>query len=93
MKTDLFVYYRARIEDASAIAQQVAKLQASLGLPASLHRRPEVKDGVHTWMEVYRAIPAGFEAQLAAAVADSPLPGLIAGERHCEFFLEVATCA
>lgn len=93
MKTDLFVYYKAQAGDATTIERHVARLQATLDVSASLHRRPEISDGLHTWMEIYRAIPAAFAVRLAAAVAGSELPGLIVGERHCEFFQEIATCA
>jgi hypothetical protein len=93
MKTDLFVYYKAQAGDAAAIAAHVSRLQAGLGLPASLHRRPEEKEGLHTWMEVYRAIPEDFAARLTAVVDGDELASLIVGERHYEFFLEVATCA
>lgn len=93
MKTDLFVYYRALSTDAAAVEQAVGRMQAALGRPGSLHRRPELKDGMHTWMEIYPAVPEGFDARLARAVDKAGLAGMIIGGRHHEVFLEVSSCA
>lgn len=64
------------------------------GIVAELKRRPEAKDGRHTWMEVYHAVPDNFDAVLAKAVVHAGLPELIDGERHTELFLDCyRTCA
>ena len=95
--TDFYVYYRARVGDATRLQAQVATMQAALqrecGVVAALKRRPEAKDGRHTWMEVYLAAPEGFEAALNRAVELMQLAELIDGERHAERFVDIASCA
>jgi hypothetical protein len=63
------------------------------GVVTALKRRPEEKDGRHTWMEVYLAVPDGFDAVLERAVAQADLPALIDGQRHTEIFLDCSLCA
>jgi hypothetical protein len=94
---DLYVYYRVRVGDATQLQTQVAtmqsKLSKELGVAAALKRRPEAKDGRQTWMEVYLAVPDGFDAALALAVEHSKLADLIDGDRHAERFMDIASCA
>jgi hypothetical protein len=59
----------------------------------ALKRRPEAKDGRHTWMEVYLAVPDGFDAVLERSVEQAQLARLIDGERHAERFMDAASCA
>ncbi|SNS78448.1 protein of unknown function [Noviherbaspirillum humi] len=91
---DLYVYYRVKADDAQALRDAARGMQAALqrehGVACSLKRRPEAKDGMHTWMEVYLSVPAGFDAILEEAAADDALRRLIAGPRHTETFLEIA---
>ncbi|HEV7815642.1 MAG TPA: DUF4936 family protein [Janthinobacterium sp.] len=94
---DLYIYYQVRESDAAALLVRVREMQVELGarhavLP-SLKRRPDVKDGLQTWMEVYPATGDGFPAALESAVLDAGLAGLTAGPRHCEVFMDVITCA
>jgi hypothetical protein len=93
---DLYVYYRVRCEHAQQLQSRVRDMQSSLsaeyGIVASLKRRPEQKDGRHTWMEVYLAAPPGFDAQLERAVAGAGLTDMIDGQRHTEFFMDCSTC-
>jgi hypothetical protein len=94
---DLYIYYRVRCEDAEQFHERAAAMLQSLardkGIAASLKRRPEASDGRHTWMEVYSGVPADFDATLAKALAESGLTGLIDGERHPEYFMDMNACA
>jgi hypothetical protein len=94
---DLYVYYRVRDEDAERLLAPVRALQAQLaaahGVAPQLKRRPESRDGLQTWMEVYPAAPDGFTDTLAAAVAASGLEARFAGPRHTEVFLDLPPCA
>ena len=53
-------------------------------------RRPEIKDGLQTWMEVYVDVPDTFEARLAEAVRSAELNTMIEGERHTERFVAIS---
>lgn len=94
---DLYIYYRVRSEDANALHTRALAMQQALaaetGITIGLKRRPEEKDGRQTWMEVYEAVPEGFEAILDRAVAQADLSPLIDGLRHTEYFLDVSSCA
>ncbi len=76
---------------------RVRAMQTSLsqeyGIVCTLKRRPEEKDGRHTWMEVYLDVPQGFGALLERAATQAELAGLIDGHRNTEFFLDYSTCA
>ena len=89
----LYVYYKAAAADAAQLQEKVGRMQAQLGVPASLCRRPEEKDGQHTWMEVYPAAASGFEEHLESAVQQAGLANIIRGDRHAEHFVEVLSCA
>ena len=93
MNNDLYVYYQVAESDAAEFQPDVIAMQASLGVAASLARRPEIEKGRHTWMEVYRGVPEDFTARLASAVEQAGLARHIIGGRHVEYFLEVSTCA
>ncbi|TCS39494.1 uncharacterized protein DUF4936 [Paucimonas lemoignei] len=94
---DLYVYYRVDCAHAELLCQRVMGLQAELsrrcGVSAALKRRPEAKDGRHTWMETYLNIPDGFDAILTQTVSQSRVAELIDGERHTEYFMDITTCA
>ena len=94
---DLYIYYRVRSEDAPALRVRAVDLQQRLatehGIVAGLKRRPEEKDGRQTWMEIYQAVPPGFEAVLEQAVARDGLAALIDGQRHTEHFVDMPSCA
>ena len=94
---DLYIYYRVREADAEALRPLVAAMQARLssahGVLAQLKRRPGSQDGLQTWMEIYLATGAGFEASLADAAGQAGLPALTAGARHTEVFMDVCPCA
>lgn len=94
---DLYIYYRVRSEDASALHDRATIMQQHLvsahGIVAGLKRRPEEKEGRQTWMEIYLAVPPGFEAVLEEAVARDGLAALIDGQRHTEHFVDISPCA
>jgi hypothetical protein len=94
---DLYIYYQVRDEDALALSARILSMQAGLraahGVAGQLKRRPEAKDGLQTWMEIYPATGEGFDAALEAAVRDASLTELIAGNRHTEIFTDLPTCA
>ncbi|HZW14386.1 MAG TPA: DUF4936 family protein [Noviherbaspirillum sp.] len=94
---DLYIYYRARCEDAHALCTQVRGMQQCLsreyGIVTRLKRRPEIKDGQHTWMEIYQDVPDSFAEALERAVVQAGLPALIDGQRNIEYFLDVSSCA
>ena len=94
---DLYIYYQVRIEDAAALSSRVRAMQARLavdhGVAGQLKRRAETSEGAQTWMEIYLATGAGFDAVLAAAVANAALAQLTYGKRHTEIFTDLSTCA
>lgn len=94
---DLYIYYRVVTEDAATLHKQVILLQQTLareyGIVTALKRRPEEKDGRQTWMEIYHAVPDGFEAALDRAVTQTGLLALIDGQRNTEHFVDMSSCA
>ena len=91
--TDLYVYYQVREEHATELAPRVRAMQAGLAVPCQLKRRPESKNGLQTWMEVYPACGGDFSAQLADAVDAAGIMDRIEGPRHTEVFTELVPCA
>jgi len=94
---DWYVYYQVRIELAETVQSRVQAMQQRLrqmhGISCGLKRRPQEKDGLHTWMETYLAVPSDFMALLNAEVQTARLAELITGERHTEYFWDVTSCA
>ncbi len=94
---DLYIYYRVPGADAPVLRSRAAAMQQCLsqeyGIVTGLKRRPQEKDGLQTWMEIYQAVPEGFEAVLERAVAQAGLTTLIDGTRHIEYFLDASSCA
>ena len=94
---DLYIYYKVDPAAAAELALRVAAMQAALAAnrnaDAAIKRRPGEQNGVQTWMEVYRDVPAGFDAALAQAVIDSGIAKLISGPRHTEIFVDIDACA
>jgi hypothetical protein len=93
---DLYVYYKVRDADTAQLAPLVRAMQARLAgsenVSVQLKRRPGNNDGLQTWMEVYPAVPAGFDALLARAVIDAGLEPLLAGPRRVEVFTDLPPC-
>lgn len=94
---DLYIYYRVCNDNAAALCERVRAMQRCLareyGIVTALKRRPQEKDGRQTWMEIYQAVPAGFDTALERAVAQAGLHALTEGPRNVEYFLDVSTCA
>jgi hypothetical protein len=94
---DLYIYYKVKDADAASLLAAVVTMQASLaqrhGVACQLKRRPESKEGLQTWMEVYAAIPEGFSAALQAAVGQAGVDQFTTGLRHTEAFMDVVPCA
>jgi hypothetical protein len=94
---DLYIYYRVRRDNATALQSRVEAMQRCLredyGIVTGLKRRPEEKEGRQTWMEVYLAVPDGFEAALERVVERERLADLIDGRRNTEYFVDVTSCA
>lgn len=94
---DLYVYYKVREADCAALAPRVRALQARLadsdGVAGRLKRRPDARDGVQTWMEIYEGVDAGFGARLEAAAQAANLAALTDGPRRAEIFMDLTPCA
>jgi hypothetical protein len=94
---DLYVYYKVREEDADRLAPLVRAMQARLarshGVAGQLKRRPEARDGLQTWMEIYLATDPAFGAALGFAASEAGLAGHIHGERRTEIFTDLTPCA
>ena len=94
---ELYIYYRVRAEDEDRFHPRMLGMQRQLagrtGVRAGLKLRPEDRDGLHTWMEVYAGLPEGFDAALSEALAASGAAGLIVGERRTELFMDMNACA
>jgi hypothetical protein len=90
---DLYVYYKVREQDAVALAPRVRAMQealgASHGVARQLKRRPEARDGMQTWMEVYPGVLDAFADALERAAAQAGFDGLIAGPRRAEVFVDL----
>lgn len=97
---DLYIYYKVNALNAANLQQKILVLQADLSrdwqIQTSLKQRTEVSqsaDKFQTWMEVYGCVPEGFITALQSACSASNIQPLIEGERHCEFFMDIGTCA
>jgi hypothetical protein len=101
---DLYVYYKVREADATALAPRVRAMQAALAREGvlvlsrvQLKRRPDSKDDMQTWMEVYPGVAEDFHGKLAQAESRAGLVQLIAGPRRTEVFVDLdvgeAPCA
>ncbi|RJG10708.1 DUF4936 family protein [Massilia cavernae] len=94
---DLYVYYKVRDENADALEMYLRIMQAEVGAATGVYgeirHRPESKDGLRTWMEIYPGAGEGFEAALKAAVQEAGILPLIEDARHAEVFVEPEPCA
>lgn len=86
---DLYVYYKVREEDAAALAPRIRTVQVQLAGGALLQRRPETRDGLQTWMEVYPGVDEAFGTRVEQAVRDAGLGGYIQGPRRSEVFIDL----
>lgn len=96
MGMDLYIYYRVRTADADTYHRKAIAMQQMLkrqyGITAALKRRPDAQDSLHTWMEVYTAVPTDFAGKLQQAVDENGLAAFIDGPRHTEQFVDLSTC-
>lgn len=94
---DLYVYYKVRGVDAARLAPLVRAMQERLatqgGVRGQLKRRPEEKDGLQTWMEIYPDVADGFAEVVAVAAGNAGFDGLIEGPRRAEIFTDLPPCA
>lgn len=94
---DFYVYYKVRNEDAGKLAPLVHAMQRRLaqdaGVQVQLKRRPEDRDGLQTWMEVYPGAANGFEALLSQAAVEAGIERHLAGPRRLEIFTDLPPCA
>ena len=93
---DLYIYYQVKDADTAALQAAVVSMQAELsrehGVACQLKRRPEARDGLQTWMEVYAATPAGFATTLSGAADRAGLSAWTSGPRHTEVFMDLVPC-
>jgi len=93
---DLYVYYKVPQAHAVQLEPIVRALQARLaqdGVTAQLRRRPESKNGLQTWMEIYPEVDTAFQARLEALAEASGMATLLEGPRRPEVFVEFTACA
>jgi hypothetical protein len=90
---DLYIYYKARIEHSNSLQLAALSMQSAvaskLNIATALKRRPDAKDGLHTWMEVYLDVPTDVETHLTYSLSQTNLSAIIEGGRHTEYFLNV----
>ena len=90
---DYYVYYKVRSVDASRLAPLVhamaRRLELDAGVRVALKRRPEDKDGLQTWMEIYPGVTEDFDKVLARAVGEAGIDALLAGPRRLEIFTDL----
>ncbi|MBC3879989.1 DUF4936 family protein [Undibacterium sp. LX40W] len=89
---DCYVYYKAKVEHEQEVIGCFQRLRSSLerkGISPILQRRPESKDLMYTWMEIYHDIPSNFETIIEAGVAESGVMTFVVGTRHAEHFVRV----
>lgn len=89
---DCYVYYKAKVEYEREIItcfQRLCSLLENHGITPRLQRRPESKDSLHTWMEIYSEVPSNFDAIIESNVIESGLMEFVIGARHAERFIRV----
>lgn len=93
---DLYIYYRVPAQHARALQKKITVMQCALRerwpVTTALKRRPELKEGCETWMEIYRQVPEDFQAALTSAVAQAQVEDLTDGQRHLEIFVDMPEC-
>ncbi|MCK9509472.1 MAG: DUF4936 family protein [Pigmentiphaga sp.] len=96
MTPSVYIYYKladAHQEAALAPAQDVLRAGASHARRVLLQRRPDSKEGIATWMEVYEDVtdvPALLQA-LDQAVARNQLDSYLASPRLAEQFVPLTS--
>ncbi len=93
---DLYVYYKVRAEDAACLQPRVRAMQTRLaadGAEVQLKHRPEARDGLQTWMEVYPGAGDGFDSVVDRAAREAGLDAFTQGPRRSEIFTDLPPCA
>jgi hypothetical protein len=94
---DLYIYYRVAPQHAEALRARALAMQQKLsqeyGIVTGLKRRPWEEDGRQTWMETYLGVTEDVHTGIDRAVEQAGLAHLIDGQRHIEYFVDVASCA
>ena len=94
---DLYIYYKVSERNADALELRLRMMQAELGALTGVYgeikRRPDSRDGLQTWMEIYVGTGDGFDTALSAAERDASLSELIEGDRRVEVFMDLSPCA
>ena len=94
---DIYLYYTIRESDAAIARARVAALQHRLGtsydITPALRRRPETRDGLQTWMEIYPNVPDHFDRVIEQIAAEEGASELATNGRHVEYFMELPPCA
>ena len=92
---EIYIYYRARPEQGQALAEAALAMQHGLraawpGLGARLLRRPDLREGLATWMEAYALPPGADPGEVAQAIerAAEALAPWQASPRHVEHFVD-----
>ncbi len=97
MSRDLFIYYRVPASHTKTMQKKIIDMQAALRekwpVSTALKRRPELKDGCETWMEIYAQVPDDFPSALELAVNQAQVLEHTEGHRHIETFVDIAACA
>jgi Domain of unknown function (DUF4936) len=94
---ELFIYYRIQLDQidaaqAAVVAMQAALTETHVQVRARMLFRPDVQDGLQTWMETYSTDrmqdPHGISLELQAEIESraAVLAPFIHGARHVEVF-------
>lgn len=97
MTRRLFIYYRVDAGRAGETLPLVLDFQRRAcarhpGLQAELLKRPEEKDGLQTWMEVY-SCPGGIPREVEAELSDANGRAFIFGIRSHLYVEAFVPCA
>ena len=94
---DIYLYYTIREADAVDARACVDALQRRVSndynITSALRRRPETRDGMQTWMEIYPGVPDRFDSVIEQIAAEVGVTALTTNGRHVEYFMELPPCA
>ena len=87
----LYVYYKVEPAQHAALRLRVRQFQADLrarwpGLETELMQRPEVSNGLETWMEIYRH-GTGLRPDVVVSIDQAALDAALPAPRHSERFI------
>ena len=94
---DIYLYYTIRESDAGTARARVdamhRRLENTYAIAPVLRRRPETRDGLQTWMEIYPNVPDHFDHVIEQLAAEEGISELATNGRHVEYFMEMPPCA